>query len=134
METGVGCSFWGSRVQRLYSTFPNGPPGIGLLLLRLAVGSSLIAEPISMMLPIPPSLLWAAHILLVGVGICICIGLWTPLMGAVQGIAELAMTLYPANGYEHHLLLALLAISLAMLGPGAWSIDSLIFGRKRITI
>jgi putative oxidoreductase len=134
METGVGCSFWGYLVQRLYSTFPNGPPGIGLLLLRLAVGGSLIAEPISMMLPIPPSLLWAAHILLVAVGVCICIGLWTPLMGAVQGIAELAMALYPANGYEHHLLLAVLAISLAMLGPGAWSIDAQIFGRKRITI
>jgi putative oxidoreductase len=124
METGVGCSFWGYLVQRLYSTFPNGPPGIGLLLLRLAVGGSLIAEPISMMLPIPPS----------AVGVCICIGLWTPLMGAVQGIAELAMALYPANGYEHHLLLAVLAISLAMLGPGAWSIDAQIFGRKRITI
>jgi uncharacterized membrane protein YphA (DoxX/SURF4 family) len=44
------------------------------------------------------------------------------------------MALYPANGYEHHLLLAVLAISLAMLGPGAWSIDAQIFGRKRITI
>jgi putative oxidoreductase len=121
-------------VQRLYSTFPNGPPGFGLLLLRLAVGGSLITERISMMLPGPSPPLWAAHILLVCAGVCICIGLWTPVMGAIQGIAELAMTLSHADGYEHHLLFAVLAISVAMLGPGAWSIDSQIFGRKRITI
>jgi putative oxidoreductase len=87
-----------------------------------------------MMLPIPPSLLGAAHILLVCAAVCICIGLWTPVMGAIQGIAELVMTLFRADGYEHHLLLAILAISLAMLGPGAWSIDAQIFGRKRITV
>ena len=87
-----------------------------------------------MMLPIPPSLLWAAHILLVGVGVCICIGVWTPVMGAIEAIAELLMTLSRTNGYEQHLLLAVLAISLAMLGPGAWSIDAQVFGRKRITI
>jgi putative oxidoreductase len=134
METGVGLSFWGPCVQRLYSTFPNGTPGIGLLLLRLAVGGSLIAERISMLLPISPSPVWVAHILLVCAGVCICIGVWTPVMGAIQGIFELLMTLSRSNGYEHHLLLAVLAISLAMLGPGAWSIDAQIFGRKRITI
>ena len=55
-------------------------------------------------------------------------------MGAIQGIAELAMTLSHADGYEHHLLLAVLAISLAMLGPGAWSVDAYLFGRKRFDI
>ena len=124
----------GCRVQRLYSTFPNGPPGLGLLLLRLAVGGSLIAERISMMLPNLSTALWAAQISLVCAGVCICIGLWTPVMGAIQGIAEVAMAVFHANGYEHHLLLAVLAISLAMLGPGAWSLDAQIFGRKRITI
>jgi putative oxidoreductase len=120
-------------VQRLYSTFPNGPPGLGLLLLRLAVGGSLIVQWISM-LPSPPSPLWAAYIFLICAGVCICIGFWTPVMGAIQGIAELAMAVSHANGYEHHLLLAVLAISLAMLGPGAWSLDAQIFGRKRITL
>ena len=119
-------------MQRLYSTFPNGPPGLGLLLLRLAVGGSLISERISMILPSPSPPLWAAHILLVCAGVCICIGVWTPVMGVIQGIAELAMTLSHAD--EHHLLLAVLAVSVAMLGPGAWSIDAQIFGRKRITI
>jgi uncharacterized membrane protein YphA (DoxX/SURF4 family) len=55
-------------------------------------------------------------------------------MGAIQGIAELAMTLSHADGYEHHLLLAVLAISVAMLGPGAWSVDARLFGRKRLNL
>ncbi len=87
-----------------------------------------------MMLPNPSAPLWALQILLVCAGVCICIGLWTPVMGVILGIAELAMAVSHANGYEHHLLLAVLAISLAMLGPGAWSLDAKIFGRKRITI
>ncbi|HEX8765158.1 MAG TPA: hypothetical protein VF740_08355 [Candidatus Acidoferrum sp.] len=33
-----------------------------------------------------------------------------------------------------HLLLAVLGASLAMLGPGAWSVDARLFGRKRIDI
>lgn len=33
-----------------------------------------------------------------------------------------------------HLLLAALGAGLAMLGPGAWSVDSRLFGRKRLDI
>jgi hypothetical protein len=33
-----------------------------------------------------------------------------------------------------HILLAVLAISMAMLGSGSWSIDACLFGRKRFVI
>ena len=33
-----------------------------------------------------------------------------------------------------HNFLAVLAVSVAMLGPGAWSIDARLFGRKRFVI
>jgi uncharacterized membrane protein YphA (DoxX/SURF4 family) len=121
-------------VQRLFSTFPTGKPGVGLLLLRLAVGCSLIVERIQMMLPIPPLPLWEIHVALILVGICICLGFWTPIMAGLEGIGELLMTVTDPARYESHLLLAIVGISLAMLGPGAWSVDSLIFGRKRITV
>jgi uncharacterized membrane protein YphA (DoxX/SURF4 family) len=87
-----------------------------------------------MMLPIPPSPLLEINAALIFVGICICLGLWTPVMGALEAIAELLMTVTDPGRYESHILLAILGISLAMLGPGAWSIDSLVFGRKRITV
>jgi putative oxidoreductase len=121
-------------VQRLYSTFPTGKPGVGLLLLRLAAGCSLIVERIQMMLPMPPSPLWEINIALILIGICICLGLWTPIMAGLEAIGELLMTVTDPGHYESHLLLTILGISLAMLGPGAWSIDGLIFGRKRITV
>jgi uncharacterized membrane protein YphA (DoxX/SURF4 family) len=94
----------------------------------------LIVERMQMMLPIPPSPLWEIHVALIFVGICICLGLWTPLLAGLEGIAELLLTVTDPGRYESHLLLAILGISLAMLGPGAWSIDALLFGRKRITV
>jgi uncharacterized membrane protein YphA (DoxX/SURF4 family) len=33
-----------------------------------------------------------------------------------------------------HIFLAIVAVSTAMLGPGAWSIDARLFGRKRIDL
>jgi putative oxidoreductase len=125
---------WGLAVQRLYSTFPSGRPGIGLLLLRVAAGGSLIVERISMMTPLPPSPLWEAQTTLIVVGVCVCLGFWTPVMGVLEGTAEVLMAVSRPVASEVHLLLAVLAFSLAMLGPGAWSIDAALFGRKRIAI
>ena len=87
-----------------------------------------------MMLPIPPSPLWEINIVLICLGMCICLGLWTPIMSGLVAVAELLMTVSDPGRYESHILLAILAISLSMLGPGAWSIDALVFGRKRITV
>jgi hypothetical protein len=33
-----------------------------------------------------------------------------------------------------HVFLAVLSVSVAMLGPGAWSVDARLFGRKRFDI
>ena len=33
-----------------------------------------------------------------------------------------------------HIFLAAVAVSVAMLGPGAWSVDARLFGRKRFVI
>jgi putative oxidoreductase len=65
-------------------------------------------------------------------------GLWTPLAATVAGLDELWMALSISSAPTHdmwiHVMLAVLAVSLAMLGPGAWSIDARLFGRKRIDI
>ena len=121
-------------MQRLFSTFPNGRPGAGLLLLRLAVGTSLILERIPLLWVIPQSLGFEVRIALVVVGISLLFGLWTPVMGALAAAVELLIASSPVDGSATHILLAILSISLALLGPGAWSIDGHIFGRKRIDI
>jgi putative oxidoreductase len=121
-------------LQRLYSTFPDGRPGVGLLLLRLTAGGSLIVERMLMMMPLPPSPQWEINTTLICVGACVCLGLWTPVMAGLEAVAELLVTLSQPSQYQTHILLAVLSVGLAMLGPGAASIDASIFGRKRITV
>jgi uncharacterized membrane protein YphA (DoxX/SURF4 family) len=71
-------------------------------------------------------------------GLFLTAGLWTPLMGALIAVDELwiALSAYSSErgGLWIHILLAVLGAGVAMLGPGAWSIDARLFGRKRFDI
>jgi putative oxidoreductase len=118
-------------VQRLYSTFPNSWPGLGLLILRFATGLSLAAvtHVAGDLVDTASLLAWCA---VGGVAVLIWIGLWTPL-AAVAGAA--IQIIVPAFGHQFNLSLVVFAaagLSLAMLGPGAWSFDARLYGRKRI--
>jgi putative oxidoreductase len=118
-------------VQRLFSTFPNSWPGLGLLILRFATGLSLAAAAhVAGNLADTASLL--ARCVVGGVAVLIWIGLWTP-PAAVTGAAIQIIVIT----FEHQFNLSLLVfaavgLSLAMLGPGAWSFDARLYGRKRI--
>ena len=118
-------------MQRLYSTFPNSWPGLGLLILRFATGLSLAAVAhVAGDLADTVSLL--ARCAVDSVAVLIWIGLWTPL-AAVAGAA--IQIILPAFGHHFNLSLVVFAatgLSLAMLGPGAWSFDARLYGRKRI--
>jgi uncharacterized membrane protein YphA (DoxX/SURF4 family) len=60
-------------------------------------------------------------------------GMYTPITGTLVAVAELWMRFsHPARDARASILLAVLGIALAMLGPGAWSVDARLFGRKRI--
>lgn len=61
-------------------------------------------------------------------------GLWTPIAAAAAVFLELWIVFSRTGYYESPILLAALAASLVMLGPGAWSIDARLFGRRRIDI
>jgi putative oxidoreductase len=67
------------------------------------------------------------------VGILLLAGLWIPIAGALQSIIQLGAIFTPGNGILQ-ILPAALGVSLVMLGPGAWSVDARLFGRKRIDI
>lgn len=59
-------------------------------------------------------------------------GLWTPLAGCLLAIAEVWIAFsYPGDPWIP-IMLAVLGVSLAMVGPGLWSIDARLFGRKHI--
>ena len=93
-----------------------------------------MVERILMMLPLPPSPQWEINTTLICVGACLCLGLWTPVMAGLEAVAEMLVTLSHPSQYQTHILLAVVSAGLAMLGPGAVSIDAIIFGRKRITV
>jgi putative oxidoreductase len=121
-------------VQRLFSTFPEGWPGTGLLFLRAVVAVPPFQLGILRLLPATASATVIPQLIATGAAALLLAGLWTPVAGVLMAIAELCLAfLYPAEPWMH-ILLGALGAGLAMLGPGAWSVDARLFGRKRIRI
>jgi putative oxidoreductase len=113
--------------------FPGGWPGAGLLVLRLAAAIPLLLEGGFGFWGAPHDGLYARFIA-IGVGSLLLAGLWTPVAGALQAIIGVWIVFSHGGHADLNLLLAVLGLSLAMLGPGAWSIDAILFGRKRIDV
>jgi putative oxidoreductase len=121
-------------VQRLFSMFPNGWPGRGLLVLRLAVGGILLTNGFAWLVSGPHRDTTAPPIIGIAAGVLILIGLWTP-VGSVFAVISQAWT-FLLSGIMPQTAILLLSVSVAvgMLGPGAWSIDAMLFGRHRLDI
>lgn len=125
----------GASLRRLYSTFAGGWPGTGLLLMRLVAGSVLIARASSRLWgDLPPMSVTIPAALLMGAGILIIIGLWTPIIGTSIALIEIWKIFTLAGDKSFWLLLGSAGAALAMLGPGLWSIDARLFGWKRIEV
>jgi hypothetical protein len=120
-------------MQRLFSTFPNGWPGTGLLLLRLTAGLSLVVGELSRLSEFSESTILALRVARLSVGLLLTIGLWTPAAGVAQAIVVMWIGIGERSN-ALQFITASIGLSLAMLGPGAWSLDARLFGRKRIDI
>jgi len=69
-----------------------------------------------------------------GTAAFLLIGLWTPVAGATAVGIELWMGFSRPEEFWPSMLCAAIGLSLMLLGPGAWSIDAVAYGRKRISI
>ena len=121
-------------MRRLFSNFAHGPAGLGLLLLRWVAGASL-AWPTIRALAHPDGL---AHRLIdivgAGLGLLLVIGLWTPIAGGLVALRALVECFSHPEYSWAWLLLGATGAALALLGPGAWSLDAWFFGWKRLEI
>jgi uncharacterized membrane protein YphA (DoxX/SURF4 family) len=65
-------------------------------------------------------------------GLLLLAGLWTPVAGALVAILALWNFLSQPGDPWISILLGTLGTALALLGPGAWSVDARLFGWKRL--
>ena len=119
-------------MQRLFSTFANGWPGLGLLTQRVAVCAVLVWNAAANLRTASAGSEIFSQIIAVSTGILLVAGLWTPISGLLLATLESWMIFSRTGDRRLSLLLAALGLALAMIGPGAWSADALLFGRKRI--
>jgi putative oxidoreductase len=75
-----------------------------------------------------------SRLLAAAAGVFLILGFWTPVAGGLAAILELWLGLSHQADFWPSITIATIAAGLAMLGPGAWSIDARLFGRKRISI
>jgi uncharacterized membrane protein YphA (DoxX/SURF4 family) len=122
----------GEVLQRLYSTFPNGWPGTGLVALRVAIGAYMIRSGFETFQSVHFGL-GAIQIAAVALGLSLLAGFWTPIAGLMAAFLQIPGLLH-GRETAGNLLAAAIGIGLASLGPGAWSVDALRYGRKRISL
>jgi Na+-translocating ferredoxin:NAD+ oxidoreductase RnfE subunit len=110
--------------------FPDGAAGLALIILRVCAGGSLL-----MCASAHAQLAWPAWTA-IGLGlilVLIGVGALTPLACAGCALAEGFYILHGHGTDQLSALLALLiASALALLGPGAFSVDAKLFGRRLI--
>ncbi len=116
---------------------------MGLLLLRALVGCSLIVQGVAcVQSPNRGPAVWGVAALAFTCGAFLLAGLMTPLVAglvaiggvvvASSGIALPVQDLF--NAYLAIINLIVLSIAIVLLGPGAFSLDARMFGRREITI
>jgi uncharacterized membrane protein YphA (DoxX/SURF4 family) len=119
-------------MQRLFSTFPEGWPGSGLLLLRAIASIPPVQLAIQGFLTKPSP----AHLVLQSIAALAATlllpGFWTPIAGVSLALIEFVLAFSPSCDPWLHILLGTFGTAVSMLGPGAWSVDARLFGRKRI--
>jgi len=133
-----------AALQRLFSTFPARWPGVGLLLLRTVAGLTLLIQGAAYLND------WrnlrfdalVAVMLTFVCGVSLLAGILTPITSLLVVLATIGYAFSWLPAPSANLLDTKLAVidviaiatAIAFLGPGAYSLDALFFGRRQIFI
>ena len=121
-------------MRRLFSTFAPGWPGAGLLFMRLAGGVAAIACGITGLRNGQPLAHAGLNLTAIAAGIPFLLGFWTPLSGSLVALFGFSRVLLQLGDPWAGILLGTIGLGLALVGPGVWSLDSRLFGWKRINV
>lgn len=119
-------------VQRLYSMFPTGRPGVALLLLRVALSVLLLGSVLPPLARLGST--WVA-LALGALAFALCVGCFTPVVASLCVLVECGLAL-GGIGTIHavHVGTIFDAAALTLLGPGAYSLDARWFGRRQVIL
>jgi hypothetical protein len=119
-------------LQRLFSTFAEGWPGAGLLLQRGLTSTILLYFGASHLLETTRSAPSLPHLIAAIAGVFLLLGLWTPVAGITIATVEVWISLAGWGNSLIAIVLAGLGGTVAMIGPGLWSIDARLYGKKHL--
>jgi putative oxidoreductase len=102
--------------------------------LRLAVASFALHSSLAQMGAGASNLQMAVGVITAGAGLLLLVGLWTPLAAAPVAILCGWRLISQTGSSWEAFLGGSIALGLALLGPGAYSVDARSYGRRRISI
>ncbi len=109
--------------------FPHGTPGVALLLLRISVAALLLINAAANCCGLASSRLLFATVLLGSISLII--GFLTPYLSVIAAAFAVANVLTGPHAGDYFYIFPLFdALVLALLGPGAYSLDARMFGRS----
>ena len=114
--------------------FARGGPGVGLLIMRAGAGGALLAHGIGGLASGSAPIAIALNALSIFAGGLLIMGLWTPIVAVLAAIDAAWIAFSSPAEAPYYILVGILAAALALLGPGAWSLDAQLFGLKRLEI
>ncbi len=131
-------------MPKLYSTFPDGWSGFGLLLLRVSLGTTVIIQGLAYLLERQNLRFgaWAVCLLALGSGGALLMGLLTPVASTIAFLGGIgfAFSWLPAPSWNFFwgnplsIDAIIMALAAVFLGPGAFSLDARLFGRRKVII
>jgi uncharacterized membrane protein YphA (DoxX/SURF4 family) len=147
----------------MFSTFPDGWPGAGLLLIRATTGTGLVVQGVVCLEKREPGLPFLSFaVFTIAVGGLLLIGCLTRFAGVAAALVSLAAAFswlsehwlsapwFPGPSFSGlwppglnvglfatpmtAVLIAVMAVAVVCLGAGAFSVDARLFGRREVII